>query len=111
MLTAGQASDLAGFDGLAAKIKSDTLIGDKGYDADERVRVPLATSGKTAVIPPRSNRKNPADYDKELYKKRHKIENFFGRLKDFRGIATRFEKTSRNFLAGVHLAAAMTWLA
>ena len=111
MLTAGQASDLAGFDGLAAKIKSDTLIGDKGYDADERVRVVLQAAGKTAVIPPRSNRKSPADYDKELYKKRHKIENFFGRLKDFRGIATRFEKTSRNFLAGVHLAAAMTWLA
>ena len=111
MLTAGQASDLAGFDGLAAKIKSDTLIGDKGYDADERVRVVLQAAGKTAVIPPRSNRKSPANYDKELYKKRHKIENFFGRLKDFRGIATRFEKTSRNFLAGVHLAAAMTWLA
>ena len=87
MLTAGQASDLAGFDGLAAKIKSDTLIGDKGYDADERVRVVLQAAGKTAVIPPRSNRKSPANYDKELYKKRHKIENFFGRLKDFRGIA------------------------
>jgi transposase len=112
MLTAGQASDLAGFDGLSAKIKSKTLIGDKGYDADARVRDVLKSSGKTAVIPPRSNRKNldMYEYDKELYKKRHKIENFFSRLKDFRGIATRFEKTSRNFLAGIHLAAAMTWL-
>ena len=112
MLTQGQASDLAGFDELSEKIKADTLIGDKGYDADERVRNVLAAAEITAVIPPRSNRKNPArySYDKELYKKRHKIENFFGRLKDFRGIATRFEKTSRNFLAGIHLAAAMAWI-
>lgn len=108
MLTQGQASDLAGFDALSKKIKSDTLIGDKGYDADARVREVLQAAGKTAVIPPKSNRKNPDAYayDKELYKKRHKIENFFSRLKDFRSIATRYEKTSRNFLAGVHLAAA-----
>jgi transposase len=110
MLTAGQASDLEGFDGLAAKIESDTMIGDKGYDVDARVREVLKAAGKTAVIPPRSNRKNPAAYDKELYKKRHKIENFFSRLKDFRSIATRYEKTTRNFLAGIHLAAAMSWL-
>ncbi len=110
MLTQGQASDLAGFDELSKKIKAKTLIGDKGYDADERVRAVLQAAGVSAVIPPRSNRKNPASYDKELYKKRHKIENFFGRLKDFRSIATRFEKTSRNFLAGIHLAAAMAWI-
>ena len=110
MLTPGQASDLVGFDSLSKKIKADILIGDKGYDAEERVRQVLQKAGKTAVVPSRSNRKNPADYDRELYKKRHRIENFFCRLKDFRGIATRFEKTSRNFLAGVHLAAAVIWL-
>jgi transposase len=112
MLTQGQASDLAGFDGLSPTIKAEVVIGDKGYDADERVRSVLRKAGKTAVIPPRSNRKNPEAYvyDKELYKKRHKIENFFGRLKDFRSIATRYEKTARNFLAGIHLAAAMTWI-
>jgi len=91
------------------EVESDTLIADKGYDADERVREVLSVSGKTAVIPPRSNRKNPALYDKELYKQRHKIENFFGKLKDYRGIATRYEKTARNFLSGVYLAAAIIW--
>jgi len=112
MLTQGQASDLAGFDALSSKIKAQIVIGDKGYDADARVREVLQKAGKTAVIPPRSNRKNPEayQYDKELYKKRHRIENFFSRLKDFRSIATRYEKTSRNFLAGIHLAAAIIWL-
>jgi transposase len=112
MLTQGQASDLAGFNGLSQKLKAQILIADKGYDADARVRAVLERAGKTAVIPPRSNRKTSGlyAYDKELYKKRHRIENFFGRLKDFRSIATSYEKTARNFLVGVHLAAAMTWL-
>jgi len=101
---------LQGFDGLAETIQADVVIGDKGYDADKRVRAVLAATGKTAVIPPRRNRKSPSSYDKELYKKRHLIENFFSRLKDFRAIATRYEKTARNFLAGVYLAAAIIWL-
>jgi transposase len=92
---------------------SDTLIGDKGYDADQRVRNVLAAAGKRAVIPPRRNRKDPVPFsedDKELYKQRHRIENLFGRLKDYRGIATRYEKTARNFLSGIHLAAAILWI-
>jgi transposase len=101
---------LQGFDGLAETIQADVLIADKGYDADKRVRAVLAAAGKTAVIPPRRNRKSPACYDKELYKKRHRIENFFSRLKDFRAIATRYEKSARNFLAGIYLAAAIIWL-
>lgn len=101
---------MQGFDGLAETIQADVVIGDKGYDADKRVRAVLAAAGKTAVIPPRRNRKSPASYDKELYKKRHLIENFFSRLKDFRAIATRYDKTARNFLAGVYLAAAIIWL-
>ena len=55
-------------------------------------------------------RKNPASYDKELYKKRHHIENFFSRIKDFRAIATRYDKSAQNFLSGVYLAAATIWL-
>ena len=73
----------------------------------------MAASGKRAVIPPRRNRTNPAplgEEDRLLYKQRHRIENFFGRLKDWRGIATRYEKTARNFLAGIHLAASLTWI-
>jgi transposase len=110
LLTPGQASDLTGFDALAETISSDVLIADKGYDADKRVRAALAKAGKTAVIPPRRNRKSLAFYDKELYKKCHRIENFFSRLKDFRAMATRYEKNARNFLAGIYLAAAIIWL-
>ena len=77
------------------------------------MRAVLARAGKVAVIPPRRNRKSAASYDKELYTKRHHIENFFSRLKDFRALATRYDKydkSARNFLAGVYLAAAIIWL-
>jgi transposase len=86
------------------------VIADKGFDADERVIEPLRKAGKTPVIPPKRNRKTPRDYDKHLYKARHLIENFFCRLKQFRAIATRYDKTARNFLAAIHLAAAIIWL-
>jgi transposase len=62
------------------------------------------------VIPPKSSRKTQRPYDKELYKARHLIENFFCKLKQFRAIATRYDKTARNFLAAIHLVAAIIWL-
>jgi transposase len=110
VLLPGQACELDGADQLLPNILADTLLADKGFDADERVRIPLAQAGKTAVIPPKSNRKDPASYDQDLYKDRHLIENFFSRLKDFRAIATRYDKLARNFLAGIHLAAIVIWL-
>lgn len=61
--------------------KADALLADKAYDADERVRQKLQEKGCMAVIPPKSNRKTPPDYDKDIYKERHLIENFFARLK------------------------------
>jgi transposase len=61
---------------------------------------------KTPVIPPKSNRKVQRAYDKELYKARHLMENFYCKLKQYRAIATRYDKTARNFLAAIHLAAA-----
>jgi transposase len=91
-------------------MQANTLIGDKAFDADERVIKPLAVAGKTAVIPSRANRQVIRDYDRHLYKARHLIENFFAKLKQFRAIATRYDKTKRNFLAAVHLAAAAIWL-
>ena len=105
-LTGGQAHDLAGADQLLPSMQAETLIADKAFDADERVLVPLAAAGKTAVIPPKANRRLPRDFDRDLYKARHLIENFFAKLKQFRAIATRYDKTARNFLAAVHLAAA-----
>ncbi|HVB56070.1 MAG TPA: transposase [Candidatus Acidoferrales bacterium] len=66
-------------------------------------RSSAGTSGQAFVIPPRSNRNNPRTYDRELYKVRHLIENFFAKLKQFRAIATRYDKTARNFLTAVYL--------
>jgi transposase len=87
-LTAGQASDLEGADQLLPDVDADMVLGAKGYDADERVIEPLRAPGKTAVIPPRRNRKSLREYDKELYKVRHLIENFFAKLKQYRAIST-----------------------
>ena len=109
-LTAGQTHDLVGADALLPQMAADRLIADKAYDADARVLQPLAGAGKTAVIPPRANRLAPRDFDRELYKERHLIENFFCKLKQFRAIATRYDKTAQNFLAAIHLAAAIIWL-
>jgi transposase len=91
-------------------MQADTLIADKAYDADERVIEPLAAAGKQTVIPSKANRKQPRDYDKHLYEARHLIENFFAKLKQYRAIATRYDKTARNFLAAVYLAASVIWL-
>ena len=89
---------------------AETVLADKAFDADERVIEPLLARGKSVVIPPKSNRKVQREFDKEAYKARHLIENFFCRLKQYRAIATRYDKPRRNFLAGIHLAAAIIWL-
>ncbi len=109
-LTGGQAHDLVGADHLLPDMDADALIADKAFDADKRVIEPLAKSGKAVVIPSRANRNVARDYDRDLYKARHLIENFFARLKQFRAIATRYDKTARNFLGGIHLAATLVWL-
>ena len=70
---------------------------------------PLIAAGKTAVIPPRANRQSSRHYDRDLFKARRLIENFFARLKQFRAIATRYDKTKRNHLGAIHLAAAVIW--
>ena len=109
-LTPGQAHDLEGADALLPQMQADTLVADKAFDADERVIEPLLAAGKTPVIPPKGNRKIQRTYDTEMYKARHLIENFFCKLKQFRAIATRYDKTARNFIAGIHLAAAIILL-
>lgn len=109
-LTGGQAHDLDGADALLGAIAAPVVIADKGYDAEARVLAPLREAGKVAVIPPKRNRKQPRDYDRDLYQARHLIENFFCKLKQFRGIATRYDKRKRNFLAGIYLAATIITL-
>jgi len=109
-LTPGQASDLQGADALLANTPAQTVIADKAFDANERVIEPLLAAQKQLVIPPKANRKTQRPYDRHLYKARHLIENFFARLKQYRAIATRYDKTARNFLAAIHLAATLVWL-
>jgi transposase len=109
-LTPGQAHDLEGADALLPQMQADALLADKAFDADERVIEPLLAAGKKLVIPPKSNRKVQRIFDREMYKARHLIENFFCKLKQYRAIATRYDKTARNFLAAIHLAAAIIWL-
>ena len=109
-LTGGQAHDLAGADALLADMQAEMLIADKAFDADKRVIEPMTAAGKAVVIPPRANRKTARSYDRDIYKARHLIENFFAKLKQFRAIATRYDKTARNFLGAIHLAAATIWL-
>jgi len=106
ILTPGQAHDLEGADALLPDMAAATLLADKAFDADQRVIEPLLARGKSFVIPPKIQR----DFDKDAYKARHLIENFFCKLKQYRAIATRYDKTARNFLAAIHLAAAIIWL-
>ena|SRR5882672_7249567 len=91
-------------------VNADTVIADKGYDARERVIELLERAGKAHVIPPRSNHKEPRDYDRHLYKSRHLIENFFAKLKQYRAIATRYDKRAVNFLGAILLAASVICL-
>ena len=76
-LTGGEAHDLVGADHLLPSMQADTLIADKAFDADERVIAPLAAAGKTAVIPPKANRRLPRDYDQYIYQ----AKNCFAKLK------------------------------
>ena len=109
-LTPGQACDLDGADQLLTDLVADTVLADKAYDADERVIERLEAQGKTAVIPPKRNRTSPREYDKHLYKARHLIENFFAKLKQYRAIATRYDKRAVNFLGAIYLTASVIWL-
>jgi len=86
------------------------VIADKAFGAEDRVILPLKKAGKGIVIPSKINAKDPRDYDKHLYKARHLIENFFAKLKQYRGIATRYDKTAQNFLSAIYLAASVIWL-
>lgn len=109
-LTGGQACDLEGADALLPQIKANTLLADKGFDAGKRVLEPLAKQASSPLSLPNAIANSSAKYDKELYKAQHLIEKFFAKLKLYRSITTRYDKTSRNFLAVIHLAATTIWL-
>ena len=86
-----------------------TVVGDKGYDS-QKVRQQIRDEGALPVIPSRSNATKKAYCPKRIYRRRHRIENYFGRIKDWRRIATRYDKLARNFLAAAALVAALYWI-
>lgn len=100
----GQAHDLKGVAPLIDDVAFDALLADKAFDADWLL-AELDRRGASAVIPPKANRKIKRDYDRHAYKWRHLVENFFGKIKEFRAIATRYEKTACSYTANWHLVA------
>jgi len=111
-LTPGSAHDLNGVDHLLPQIcmNIQSFLADKAYHAKKRVLDILDNANVVAVIPPKANHKQPREYDKELYKARHLIENFFAKLKQYRAIATRYDKRASSFLGAIYLAASVIWL-
>jgi putative transposase len=107
--SAGQRNDIAFAHELVDGLEAEAMIADKGYDADHLCDR-LVQTGAKVVIPPKRNRKVQRPYDVQLYKERNLIERFFNKLKQFRRVATRYDKLLANFMGFVKLAAIAIWL-
>lgn len=110
ILSAGQIADIEQAAALIKDQSAEFIVADKGYDSDAFVTA-ISAQGSQAVIPPRSNRLHPRTFDRHIYKSRNLVERFFCRIKQFRRIATRYDKLAKSFLSFVHLACAFVWLA
>jgi putative transposase len=108
-LTPGNIHDCSQAPALIEKAEAGAIIGDKGYDSDQVVML-IESRGTLAVIPSKSNRRVAREHDKELYRERNHVERFFNRIKQYRGLATRYEKTAASYLAMLHLACSRLWL-
>ena len=97
-LTGGECADISVAPQLLERVRDCTVIADKGYDSEPLVQLP-ESRGCTVVIPPRSNCKTPRRYDRHLYKERHLVECFFNKIKEYRRVATRYEKLAQTFLS------------
>jgi len=109
ILTGGQEADINQGKALIQGHDPKAVIADKGYDGDDFVAT-IEAGGAEAVIPPKKNRIVKREYDKDIYKERNLAERFINRIKQYRRVATRYEKTARNFLGFVHVAAIMVLL-
>ena len=109
-ITKGQQSDFTKAIDLVDGLDASYVVGDKGYDANYFIEAIQSAGGK-AVIPPKSNRKEQRQYDKCIYAARNLVERFFLKLKNFRRIATRYERLAVTYGAMICLAASMIWLA
>ena len=108
-LTAGQRHDITQADALLDGISGAYVIGDKGYDSNH-LRLKLFEQQCIPVIPSKSNSKNPYQYDKHIYKERHAVECFFSKMKFFRRVFSRFDKSAHNFLSFLSFVGAFIWL-
>ena len=108
-LTEGQAHDITQADRLLTDIETDAVVADKAFDSDALVHT-ITESGAKAVIPPRSNRNAPREFDVHQYKHRNLIERLFCQIKHFRRIATRYDKLAQHFASFVALVGAFVWL-
>ena len=106
VLPPGQRHDSVGVLPLIGGIVFGALLGDKAFDADW-LRAELDGRGAAAVIPPKASRKAAISFDRDMYRWRHLIENASAKLKEFRAVATRYDKTDSSYAATIHLAAAI----
>ena len=109
-LTGAEAGDSPHLPDLIAGLETDAVLADKGYDSDAN-RAAIRAQGAQPCIPPRKNRKQVVAYDSHLYQERNVIERFFGRIKQYRRVATRFDKKAANYLGFVWLASINIMLA
>lgn len=109
VLTAGQKGDAPQAGSLIKGLPADVVMADTAYDSDH-LRAAIADKGAVAVIPNNPSRAQKHSLDKHLYAQRHLIECCFSKLKQFRRVATRFEKTARNYLAVITIAAIILWI-
>ena len=109
ILTAGQTGDAPQAHALIESLPAKIVLADAAYDSDP-LRQSIADKGAQAVIPNNPSRARKHPFDRHLYKERHLIECCFSKLKQFRRVATRYEKTARNYLAVVTLAATILWI-
>jgi putative transposase len=109
-LTGAESADSPHLPGLIAGVTTAAVLGDKGYDSDAN-RAAIRAQGAQPCIPPRKNRKEPIAYDRFLYRERNAVECFFGRIKQYRRVATRYDKKAANFLGFVWVASIAIMLA
>ncbi len=105
-LLPGQRHDMLGVKPLISGLEFDSFLADKAFDANW-LRGELDERGTDAVIPSKANRKVQIPHDEEVYKWRHLVENYFAKIKEFRGIATRYDKTDESYAANWNLIAAI----
>ncbi len=102
----GQKHDLVGTPQVIEGLSFGALTADRAFDADWLLKE-LEERGAEAVIPPKKNRRQIRDYDRDMYRWRHQVENFFAKIKEFRAIATRYDKTDASFAAAIYLVAGL----